>query len=232
MERKTIKIISVGSWRPAGKSEVLTFNSEDRVPYEVWSKELAEYIKVGATIEADVDFSQKQDASGNVYLHNKIVQIYIDGSPIKSKFKGGFTPDSPEKINSIESQKRADLICQLWIAGKIGPDNILVSRVLTWLEKLGITPAPVATKSTAKPLAADTAGTGKVESVPPPGTGTFSNAGEFLTACSKPPLKLNKTQVLAALKQAGIKAPDTLEGVNFADAYQLMLEAQREAQKS
>jgi hypothetical protein len=226
-ERKTIKVISVANWRDAGKAKVLEFGGEDHVNYETWSPELAEHIKVGTTIEADVEFTE--NISGDkTYHHNKVIQIYVDGQPVKSRSRG-FTPDSPEKISSIESQKRADLICQLWIADKITENDPLVVKARAWLSLLGITPAPTAaTKS--KSLAADTA-TGEVRNIPPPGASMFNNAGEFLTACSKPPLKLNKTQVLAALKQVGIKAPDTLEGVNFADAYQLMFEAQREAQK-
>jgi hypothetical protein len=216
-ERRKIKIVSVGSWRPAGKGEVLEFAGDDRVNYETWSKELAEYIKVGAEIDASVDFSEK--VSGDkTYYHNTVTQIFVDGQPVRSKGRN-FGQDSPEKMASIENQKRADLICQLWIAGKIVDNDPLVVKAKAWLSLLGITPAPVAapvvTKSMAKPS----------ETIP----GQFTNAGEFLTACSKPPLKLNKTQVLAALKQASIKAPDSLEGVNFDDAYQVLIEAQKEA---
>jgi hypothetical protein len=227
-ERKTIKIISIANWREAGKAKVLEFGGEDHVNYETWSPELAEYIKVGAIIEADIEFTE--NISGDkTYHHNKVIQIYIDGQPIKSRSRG-FTPDSPEKINSIESQKRADLICQLWIAGKLSDNHPLIVKAQAWLNLLGITPAPISAPVQQLPVKAMDkveAKSAKLEQA----MGVFSNAGEFLTACSKPPLKLNKTQVLLALKQVGIKAPDTLEGVNFADAYQLMLEAQREAQK-
>lgn len=52
--------------------------------------------------------------------------------------------------------------------------------------------------------------------------GQFANAGEFLTTCSKLPLKMNRTQVLTKLKSLGITIPDNFEGVNFQDAYQIL----------
>jgi hypothetical protein len=208
MERKTIKVASVGQWRDVGKAKVLTFGGEDRVNYETWSETLAEHIKVGVTIEADVDFTQKTDAQGNTYLHNKVVQIYVDGQPVKSKSRG-FTPDSPEKIASIESQKRADLICQLWMAGKIPDNHPLVKEALEWLGKLKIPKFPEP-GSTVKVI-------DKKSGIETSGIMEFANAGEFLTACQKN-LGLNKTQVLAGL---GAKS---LDSVNFADAYVFLKE--------
>ncbi|MCJ7828148.1 MAG: hypothetical protein MUP81_00210 [Dehalococcoidia bacterium] len=207
-ERKTIKVISVANWRDAGKAKVLEFGGEDRVNYETWSETLAEHIKVGATIEADVEFTE--NVSGDkTYHHNKVIQIYIGGQPVKSRSRG-FTPDSPEKLASIESQKRADLICQLWIAGKIPDNDPLVAKVRAWLNLLSITPAPAApaqhqpNATTAKSTEA----------------GTFANAGEFLTTCSKM-LGLNKSMVLEILKV------DSLNKVNFQDAYLVLKEAKR-----
>jgi len=213
-ERKTIKVISIGSWREAGKAKVLEFAGEDRVNYETWSTELAEHIKVGATIEADVEFTE--NISGDkTYHHNKVIQIYVDGQPVKRKSWQGGNQDSPEKIVSIESQKRADLICQLWIAGKINIEDPLVTKVRAWLNLLGITSVPTtASPAVAKPVP----NASPAPAQQPPATGQFANAGEFLMACSKN-LMLTKTQVL---KKLGI---DTLEKVNFQDAYQLLKES-------
>lgn len=216
-ERKTIKIASVGQWKDVGKAKVLAFSGEDRVNYETWSETLAEHIKVGATIEADVDFSENQGKDGKVYLHNKIVQIFIDGQPVKSRSRG-FTPDSPEKINSIESQKRADLICQLWIAGIIREGDPLVAKVKAWLGKLEEAIEPVPAQRQAEKSSDSPATKPASHDIP---TGGFANAGEFLTACSKN-LGLNRSQVLIKL---GIKI---LDNVNFTDAYQVLKESPEE----
>ncbi|MCJ7630883.1 hypothetical protein MUP77_00565 [Candidatus Bathyarchaeota archaeon] len=209
-ERKTIKIISVANWRDAGKAKVLEFGGEDRVNYETWSESLAEHIKVGATIEADVEFSERIH-EGKTYFHNKVVQIYIDGKPVKSRERPFGVTDSPEKIASIESQKRADLICQLYIAGKIAGDDILIVKARAWLSLLGIT-APVAAASATKTPAATTKPTAK-----PTEAAQFTNAGEFLTTCSKM-LGLNKSMVMEILKV------DSLDKLNFTDAYLVLKE--------
>ena len=205
MERKTIKIISVGQWKDVGKARVLTFAGEDRVNYETWSETFAEHIKVGNTIEADVEFSEK--VSGDqTYFHNKVVQIYINGQPIKSK--GRFTPDSPEKIASIESQKRADLICQLWIAGRIPDSHPLVSKAIKWLSQLSDSTTKT---SSLTPIVSTPSSETTISSK----TSDFANAGEFLTACQKN-LGLNRSQVLDMLDTK------TFTNVNFTDAYQFL----------
>ena len=113
-ERRKIIIASVGKLRDVGKAKVLEFTGEDRVKYETWSEELAKLIIVGNTIEADVEFTENTK-DDQTYYHNKVFQIFIDGQPVKRKSWQGGNQDSPEKLASIESQKRADLICQLWI---------------------------------------------------------------------------------------------------------------------
>lgn len=220
-ERKTIKIISIGQWKDVGKAKVLTFAGEDRINYETWSEILAEHIKVGVTIEADVEFTENV-SQGTTYFHNKVVQIYIDGQPVKSKGRG-FTPDTPEKMASIESQKRADLICQLWIAGKITDNDPLIVKALTWLGKLGaesiVSSQPTKVKASAPEPTDNFDNLFPHEILPaqqPPGQ--FANAGEFLMACSKN-LMLNKTQVLTYL---GVT---TLDKINFTDAYALLKES-------
>lgn len=224
-ERRTIKIISVGSWRDAGKARVLEFAGEDRVNYETWSETLAEHIKVGATIEADVEFTERIHEN-KTYYHNKVVQIYVDGKPVKSRERG-FYQDSPEKMASIENQKRADLICQLWIAGKIDESNFLVAKVQAWLSLLGTIPMSVIGTPVMLPTVGEKPIVAKKQE-----PSIFANAGEFLTACAKPPLKLNRTLVIVALRQANVDVREnTLDKLNFTDAYQTLIDAQREAQK-
>ena len=87
----------------------------------------------------------------------------------------GFTNgDSPEKRKSIEDQTRAERITELWIAGKLTDEDILVSKLRDWLEKLG---AAVAEK---KPESAKA--TSEKQTTEP---GHFENAGQFMAAVQK-----------------------------------------------
>ena len=60
--------------------------------------------------------------------------------------------ETPVKRQSIEDQNRAGHITNLWIAGKIKDDDLLVKKLRTWLEKLG-TQEKKAESSIAKPSA-------------------------------------------------------------------------------
>lgn len=217
-ERRTIKVASVGTWRDIGQAKVLEFTGEDRVSYETWSGPLGEHIKAGAEIVADVEFTENTK-DGKTYFHNKVIQVYVDGRPVKSK--QGFSQDSPEKIASIESQKRADLICQLWIAGKIRDESLLAVKLQAWLGNLSpeiqskITPE--APKAESPKIKAKEAPTDAAK----PQDGEFANTGEFLTACSKN-LGLNRTQVLQKLKTT------SLDNINFTDAYNVLKETKAE----
>lgn len=59
--------------------------------------------------------------------------------------------DSPEKIASIEAQKRADIIAQIWIAGKFSDDSPEVTKMREWL--MGKSPK---TKEPPKPVKEET----------------------------------------------------------------------------
>ncbi len=85
----------------------------------------------------------------------------------------GFTNgDSPEKRKSIEDQTRAERITELWIAGKLTDEDILVSKLRDWLEKLG-------TAITTKPQAE------KVSSSSSTGAPPLKTVGELFTRASK-----------------------------------------------
>lgn len=87
--------------------------------------------------------------------------------------------DSPEKRKSIEDQTRAERITELWIAGKIKDDDTLISKLRTWLEKLG------SPERKAEPLTSEKQTTQ---------TGHFENAGQFMAAVQKD-FDMNQTAV-------------------------------------
>ncbi len=189
MERRTIKVASVGSWRSVGKGALLEFVGEDHVTYETWSKAIGEHIKVGATLDADVEFTLKESGDKQ-YPHNKIMELYVDGKAIGAQAKGGGNwnrEKSPEERMSIENQVRAKLITELLIAGKLEVNDSLVTKLRHWLSQLGESP-PKPAQAQPAPLQQAT-----VQS-----SNGFTNAGAFLSKCLTD-LKLNKTQVLKKL---------------------------------
>ncbi len=206
-ERRNIKVSAVGSWKSVGKGKVLGFDGEDHISYETWSEQIAEHVKVGATLDAEVEFTVTE-SQGQTYHHNKVFQLYVDGKPVRTEqSKGNWRPqeDSPEKRKSIEDQKRSDLISQLSIADKITQENILVVKLCKWLELLGETTQKV---DKAQPTPAG-------QQAQASGNG-FSNAGEFLSKCLVE-LKLSKTQVLKQLAVA-----DITDIKDFKAAYEML----------
>ncbi len=137
LERKLIKVKSVSLPKAVGDKgfEVVEFYGEDGIKYEVWDKGLAELIQVGT--EVDCDIQETSRTAGDItYHHRKVTQIYDkQGKPLKqavSKQGRGWVK-SPEERASIESQKRADIIAQLWMAGKVDATDPLVKWMRGWL---------------------------------------------------------------------------------------------------
>ena len=192
-ERRKIKVASVAGWRTAGNGKLLDFVGEDRVAYETCDDSLGALVTVGAELEADVVFSEKTAANGQVYHHNTIVQLYAGGQPVKQKQSAGArqaAADSPEKLASSEDRVRARIIADLWIAGKA--EDSMVTDLLHWLSKwrdsavdkpqLQPNPKPATTAPPPSQVGGTDAG--------------FKSLGEFLSACLRD-LGLNRTQVLA-----------------------------------
>lgn len=207
MERRTIKVASVGSWRKVGKGELLEFIGDDHVTYETWSKVIGEHVKVGASLEADVEFTVKE-FEGTKYIHNKLIELYIGGKAIGTQSKGSnWNRDrSPEDRMSIENQVRAKLITELLIADKIDVDNVLALKLTHWLSQLG--------ETTPKTVQAQPA---PVEQQAKASSNGFTNAGAFLSKCLTD-LKLNKTQ---ALKKLGVS--DISEITDFKASYEFLV---------
>jgi len=71
-----------------------------------------------------------------------ISEAPTDGQPIAQSFSQ--YQASPEKIASIEAMKRADIIMQGWIAGKIKDDDPLVAQMKDWLSTRQVAEQPKA----------------------------------------------------------------------------------------
>ena len=218
-ERKKIKVASVGTPRDVGDKglQVTQFKGADGVTYECWSPAFMEHIKVDAEIDADIVFTQVEKDEA-IYKHNKVVQLYQDGEPVKKKsaWKPGGYSDSPETRASIESQKAADITAQLWIGGKLTDKNPLISKLINWLESKLDHAAPRKTENEA-PVVSLSKPQAKVEGE----LKLFENTGQFLQACLDQ-LVLNRTEVCQKL---GVKMPSDIKDLDA--AYEKLKEMQR-----
>lgn len=188
------------------------------LPYFTFSSRLFETIEggKGKEIDCDVNVSQRtwdRDGDIQIFTDRKVTQIYVDGQPLGGKRFGGGYQDSPEKMASIENQKRADITAQLWIAGKFDEKTPEVKKMRAWLMGGDVpakTPEP---KPTRKPEPADSpfpdetspdAPTAE-KATPAEGTATddlkslpMANLGNLFSSCLHY-FKMNQSDVLKEL---------------------------------
>ncbi len=137
-ERKHIKIVSVGTPKTVGNSQVTQFKGEgEDIVFEAWGTIYLEVIKVGTEIDAEITHSEKE-VNGNIYRHHRVSQIYVNGEPIRKGSQGNRRNwgKSAEEIESVENQTKAQIITQLWIAQKLLNDCDEVRWLKNWLPKL------------------------------------------------------------------------------------------------
>jgi hypothetical protein len=151
-KRLKLTITEVKDRQPVGEKGAvkLAFKAKEgeegkELPYFTFSTRLFETIEKGGEIDCDVNISKREwttdDGEPMTFTDRKVTQIYIDGQPVGGR-RGGYG-DSPETRASIEAQKRADIIAQLWIAGKIKDDSPEVKKMRAWLmEEPTKAPAP------------------------------------------------------------------------------------------
>jgi len=208
-KRLTLAVTEVAEPKDVGKDKplmklVFKATGEDgdkEHEYFAFSTRLFDYIKKDTTIECDVNIS-KREWGDNIFTDRKVTQIYTDGQPVGGRRSGGYREDSPEKIASIEAQKRADITAQLWIADKLKEKDPEVIKMRAWLmndappAKPAADEAPGAMKQAKPPLAAkstkDKGDTPDLRSLP------IKNLGDLFSACLKH-FKLNQSAVLKGL---------------------------------
>jgi hypothetical protein len=140
-------ITNVSKPRQVGQAEVLEFiaTGPDNKPlkYGAWSKQLYDFIKKDAAIDADIEtkVSDKTDPAGEHYVSRKVAQLYVNGQPVikKSPGAGGRAyGKSPEEIRierqSIEAQVAVKAITDLEVAGRIVKPELLTLRD-NWLKR-------------------------------------------------------------------------------------------------
>lgn len=208
--RLTLTITEVKERQPIGEKGAVKLNfkakgedGDKEFWYFTFSQRLFETIEQGKgrELECDVNISTRE-WDGNTYTDRKVFQIYMDGQPVGGRRPGGYQ-DSPEKIVSIESQKRADIIAQLWIAGKFDGNGPEVGKLKTWLGELGESALVVAPKVEA-PKAEKAKPQASKASAPTPEPDDLmnlpiKNLGDLFKACYEH-FKLTQT---AALKELG-----------------------------
>ena len=113
-----------------------TLTTEDGSKASGFDKNLAK-VKQGDTIEWEIELKGK-------YTNIKEWKLVMAAPPVTGSQEG--IKDLPEKKQpstetpdirlSIESQKRADIIAQCWMAGKLKDDDFLVAKLKKWLSYL------------------------------------------------------------------------------------------------
>lgn len=161
-KRTTLEVTEVKERQPVGEKGAVKLEFKAKVDdkelkFFTFSSRLFEAIEAKGIIEADVITTTREgtgDYEGTTFTDRKVTQIYKDGQPISQKAFSRYQ-ESPERIASIEAQKRADIIAQLWMAGKLKDDDPLVIQMRDWLstspskgegkaETKRLTPKPIA----------------------------------------------------------------------------------------
>ena len=101
-ERKNLTITHVEEIKKVGDKQIpkLPFKAKDgdtELVYFTFRSSLFEAIKVGQTINADVETSTRV-WDGQTYTDRRVVQVYIDGQPIGGKGQQGYRGKSPEEL--------------------------------------------------------------------------------------------------------------------------------------
>lgn len=129
IEVKASQVVKTGT-NKNGPWELIRVTSVDGTEYTTFDKK-AKHQGTGAIIDIG-----EVEIKGNKISFKEIVKVVREGQA-PAAGPGNFKQD-PAKIHSIESQKRADIIAQLWIADKIDDKSLEVTKLRSWLKKLGI----------------------------------------------------------------------------------------------
>ncbi len=162
-DKLTLSITEVSEPKEVGQkgAKKLAFKAKTadgkELSYFTFTTKFFPIIQAKGELDGDVETSQRE-YDGNTYTDRKLVEVYKDGQPVGGE-KKGWQPrggkDSPEKRASIEAQKAVEIGANLWIAGKIKDDDMLVERLRMWcLSRLGVDkplPTPVTQQAQSTP---------------------------------------------------------------------------------
>ena len=146
-ERQKLTVLEVKEPVKVGDkgAEKMQFRASDASGKEVWyftfKKDLFGVIRQNKdkTIEVDVDVSERE-YQGNTFVDRKVSQVYIEGQPIVTKDREGWSSSrSPEERAAIAAQVAVKAVTELWVAGKLDEASPFVIALKKWLiEHLGI----------------------------------------------------------------------------------------------
>jgi len=125
-ERKTLTITQVEEVKKVGDKQIpkLSFKAKDgdkELSYFTFKSSLFELIKVGQTINAEVETSTRE-WEGNEYTDRRVVQVYVDGQPVN--VKGGYRGKSPEELEQTARLMILAYAKDLAVAQLIPVENI------------------------------------------------------------------------------------------------------------
>lgn len=100
----------------------LEFQCSDGKKWGTFSKSLFPYIKSNTEVDADTEIKEKDN-----YINRSVVEIYIDGKPMREQGQRGFSHagKSPEELELSSHSFALSYAKGLVIAGKIGMEDIL-----------------------------------------------------------------------------------------------------------
>jgi hypothetical protein len=131
-ERKTLTITQVKEIERFGadnQGQKLVFRAKEgnaESEYITFKRNLFDKIKVGETINADVETSTKE-WGGQPHTEHRITQIYVEGQPVA--VKRGYQGKSPEEL---EQQGRVMVLS--YAKDLCVSDKIPISEMLSWAE--------------------------------------------------------------------------------------------------
>jgi len=122
-ERKNLTITHVEEIKKVGEKQIpkLPFKAKDgdtELVYFTFRSSLFDAIKVGQTINADVETSTRV-WDGQTYTDRRVVQVYIDGQPIGGKGQQGYRGRSPEELEQTARTMSLSYAKDLAVADKI-----------------------------------------------------------------------------------------------------------------
>jgi hypothetical protein len=153
-ERKNLTITHVEEIKKVGDKQIpkLPFKAKDgdsELSYFTFRSSLFDAIKVGQTINVDVETSTRV-WDGQTYTDRRVVQVYVDGQPIGGKGQQGYRGRSPEELEQTARTMSLSYAKDLAVADKIPVAEITKQADVfyAWVKKTEKPPEPKVEKET------------------------------------------------------------------------------------
>lgn len=228
-KRQTLKVVSVGERKGIGskgatKREFKALDGEGKtLVYQVFEELFDEHLVNGASVEADVQTDTRETDSGS-FTNRRIVQIYKDGQPVKSKSQQGGKGQYQPRIDnsaSIEAQTAFKGIVELMVAKILGVEDGLSKIALAWAKaRLSAKEPPVAESKQPQPEIPPKQQTKEPEAKQPATQGGTMSWAAFWKRCGN--LGLDKEIILRILKVSSLKTEWIEKGKTLEEALAIL----------